>query len=94
MIKADLVAVMAKAAGGSKVSSEKALNAIMLGVFDSLRKGRRVTIGGFGTFMVSRRAERNGHSHSGRQGAPLQAQPHAQGRHPLALRCRASRLAP
>ena len=60
MIKADLVAVMAKAAGGSKVSSEKALNAIMLGVFDSLRKGRRVTIGGFGTFMVSRRAERNG----------------------------------
>ena len=60
MIKADLVAVMAKAAGGSKVSSEKALNAIMLGVFDSLRKGRRVTIGGFGTFMVSRSAERNG----------------------------------
>ena len=60
MIKADLVAVMAKAAGGSKVSSEKALNAIMLGVFDSLRKGRRVTIGGFGTFMVSKRAERNG----------------------------------
>jgi DNA-binding protein HU-beta len=60
MIKADLVAVMAKAAGGSKVSSEKALNAVMLGVFDSLRKGRRVTIGGFGTFMVSRRAERNG----------------------------------
>jgi len=60
MIKADLVAVMAKAAVGSKVSSEKALNAIMLGVFDSLRKGRRVTIGGFGTFMVSRRAERNG----------------------------------
>ncbi len=60
MIKADLVAVMAKAAGGSKVSSEKALNAIMLGVFDSLRKGRRVTIGGFGTFMVSRRVERNG----------------------------------
>ena len=60
MIRADLVAVMAKAAGGSKVSSEKALNAIVLGVFDSLRKGRRVTIGGFGTFMVSRRAERNG----------------------------------
>jgi DNA-binding protein HU-beta len=64
MIKSDLVAVMAKAAGGSKVSSEKALNAIMLGVFDSLRKGRRVTIGGFGTFMVSRRAERNGRNPS------------------------------
>jgi DNA-binding protein HU-beta len=60
MTKADLVAAMAKASGGSKVSSERALNAFLDGVFDSLKKGRRVTIGGFGTFMVSRRAERNG----------------------------------
>ena len=60
MTKADLVAVMAKASGGSKVASEKALNAFLIGVFDSLKRGRRVTIGGFGTFMVSRRAERNG----------------------------------
>jgi DNA-binding protein HU-beta len=29
-------------------------------VRDSLRKGRRVTIGGFGTFVVARRAARNG----------------------------------
>ena len=60
MTKADLVAVMAKASGGSKVSADRALNAVVDGVFDSLKKGRRVTIGGFGTFMVSRRAERNG----------------------------------
>ena len=60
MTKADLVAVMAKASGGSKVSADRALNAVLDGVFDSLKKGRRVTIGGFGTFMVSRRAERNG----------------------------------
>jgi DNA-binding protein HU-beta len=60
MTKADLVAAMAKASGGSKVSSERALNAFLDGVFDSLKKGRRVTIGGFGTFMVSRRAARNG----------------------------------
>lgn len=60
MTKADLVAVMAKASGGSKVSSEKALESFVRGVFESLRRGRRVTIGGFGTFMVSRRAERNG----------------------------------
>lgn len=60
MTKADLVAVMAKASGGSKVSSEKALESFVRGVFESLRRGRRVTIGGFGTFLVSRRAERNG----------------------------------
>jgi DNA-binding protein HU-beta len=60
MTKADLVAVMAKAGGGSKVSAERALNAFLDGVFDSLKKGRRVTIGSFGTFLVSRRAERSG----------------------------------
>ena len=60
MTKADLVAVMAKASGGSKVAAERALNSVIEDVFDALKKGRRVTIGGFGTFMVSRRAERNG----------------------------------
>ena len=60
MTKADLVTAMAKASGGSKVSAERALNAFFDGVFDALKKGRRVTIGGFGTFMVSRRAARNG----------------------------------
>ena len=60
MIKADLVTAMAKAAGGSKVSAERALNALIDGVFESLKRGRRVTIGGFGTFLLSRRAERNG----------------------------------
>lgn len=60
MTKADLVAAMAKASGGSKVSAERALNTFLDGVFDSLKRGRRVTIGGFGTFLVSRRAARNG----------------------------------
>ncbi len=60
MTKADLVAAMAKASGGSKVAAERALNAFIDDVFDALKKGRRVTLGGFGTFMVGRRAERNG----------------------------------
>ena len=60
MTKAELVAVMAKASAGSKVSSERALNAFLDCVFDSLKRGRRITIGGFGCFMVSRRAQRNG----------------------------------
>ena len=60
MTKADLVTAMAKASGGSKVSAERALSAFLDEVVDALRKGRKVTIGGFGTFMVTRRAERNG----------------------------------
>ena len=60
MTKADLVAVLAKAAGGSKVSAERALTVFLDEVVDSLRKGRKVTIGGFGTLLVTRRAERSG----------------------------------
>ena len=60
MTKAELVAQMAKAAGSSKISADRAMNAFVVAVFESLRKGRRVTISGFGTFCVNKRAARNG----------------------------------
>jgi DNA-binding protein HU-beta len=60
MTKAELVTQMAKAAGSSKTSAEKAINAFVGSVFESLRKGRRVTISGFGTFCIGKRAARNG----------------------------------
>ena len=60
MTKADLVVIMAKTAGGTKTAAEKAVNAMVGGIVESLRRGRRVTISGFGTFVVARRAERNG----------------------------------
>ena len=60
MTKAELVAIMAKATGGSKTSAERAMNAFLASIFESLRKGRRVTISGFGTFVVTKRAGRNG----------------------------------
>jgi DNA-binding protein HU-beta len=60
MTKAELVAVMAKTSGGSKAAAERAMSAFLAGIVDSLRKGRKVTISGFGTFVVSRRAARNG----------------------------------
>jgi DNA-binding protein HU-beta len=60
MTKAELVAQMAKAAGGTKSSADRAMHAFVVAVFESLRKGRRVTISGFGTFCVSKRAARNG----------------------------------
>ena len=49
---------MAKAAGGSKFVREGTQRDHVRVLTRS--EGRRVTIGGFGTFMVSRRAERNG----------------------------------
>jgi DNA-binding protein HU-beta len=58
--KADLVAVMAKASGGSKTAAEHAMNTLLATIVESLRRGRRVTISGFGTFIVARRAARNG----------------------------------
>ena len=60
MTKADLVALMAKSIGGSKTSADKAVNAFVGGVIESLRRGRSVTISGFGTFVVTKRAARNG----------------------------------
>ena len=60
MTKADLAALMAKATGGSKTAAERAVNAFVRDVVESRRRGRHVTISGFGTFVVTKRAARNG----------------------------------
>lgn len=60
MTKAEIVAAMAKASGSTKTAAEKALNSLISSVRDALKKGRRVTLVGFGTFAVGRRAARNG----------------------------------
>jgi DNA-binding protein HU-beta len=60
MRRADLVEVLAFASGASKASSERALDAFLAGIRDGLRNGGSATISGFGTFVVARRAARNG----------------------------------
>jgi DNA-binding protein HU-beta len=60
MTKAELVAVMAKSSGGSKTAAERAMSAFVCGIVESLRKGQKVTISGFGTFVVAKRAAREG----------------------------------
>jgi DNA-binding protein HU-beta len=60
MTKAELVERMAKDTKISKRAAETALNSFMASVRDSLRKGKRVSLVGFGTFAVGRRAARNG----------------------------------
>jgi len=58
--KAELVSILAKTAGGSRVSADRAFDAFVGGVRESLRQGKAVTISGFGTFVVARRATRHG----------------------------------
>ena len=60
MTKADLVGILAHNAGGSRASADRALTAFVAAVRESLRQGRPVTISGFGTFVVTRRAARSG----------------------------------
>jgi len=58
--KADLVDVVAKSAGISKSASEKALEGALNAIKGALKKGQSVTLVGFGTFRVGRRAARVG----------------------------------
>ena len=60
MNKSELVESMAKASGMSKAAAEKALNGMLSSITGALKKGDKVTLVGFGTFSVSKRAARQG----------------------------------
>jgi DNA-binding protein HU-beta len=60
MNKSDLVASMAAAAGISKAAAEKSLNGGLAAITAALKKGDKVTLVGFGTFSVAKRAARTG----------------------------------
>ncbi|MCX5887566.1 MAG: HU family DNA-binding protein [Proteobacteria bacterium] len=60
MIKADIINQMSSKAGISKAAAEKALKVFTDGVTAALKKGDKVSLVGFGTFSVSKRAARKG----------------------------------
>ena len=60
MNKSELVASMAEKSDLSKKDAEKALNSFMESVEESLAKGDKVTLVGFGSFEVRERAARKG----------------------------------
>ncbi|MBU0706319.1 HU family DNA-binding protein [Patescibacteria group bacterium] len=60
MTKQDLVAAVASTAGVSKRVAGDALEAVLDSVTKELKKGKNVTITGFGTFRISKRAARTG----------------------------------
>jgi DNA-binding protein HU-beta len=60
MNKSELVEQMANASGISKASAEKALGGMIDAVTKTLKKGDKVTLVGFGTFSIAKRAARQG----------------------------------
>ncbi|RPE13748.1 HU family DNA-binding protein [Chitinophaga lutea] len=60
MNKAELIDRLAKDAGVTKTQANDALDSFTKAVADTLKKGGKVTLVGFGTFSVSKRAARNG----------------------------------
>ncbi len=60
MNKSDLIEAMAADAGISKVAAKAALESFTGSVTSALKKGDKVSLVGFGTFSVSKRAARSG----------------------------------
>lgn len=60
MNKSDLVDAIAKSADLSKAAAARALDATVETIKKALKKGDTVSLVGFGTFKVGKRAARNG----------------------------------
>jgi DNA-binding protein HU-beta len=60
MNKSDLIDAMAADAGVTKAAAKKALESFLGNVQGSLKKGNRVSLVGFGSWSVSKRAAREG----------------------------------
>jgi DNA-binding protein HU-beta len=60
MTKAELITKISEDAGITKVAAVAALEAFMDGITKALKKGDKLTLVGFGTFSVSKRAARIG----------------------------------
>ena len=60
MNKTDLINWMAENAGITKAAAKKALDSLLIDIEGALQKGKRVSLVGFGSWSVSRRAAREG----------------------------------
>ena len=60
MNKNELIDAMAEKAGLTKVQAKNALDAFMCATTETLKKGDKLSLVGFGTFQVKERAARKG----------------------------------
>lgn len=59
MSKAELINLIAEKGDYSKKDAEKALSTVIDAITDSLKKGEKISLIGFGSFEVKERAARN-----------------------------------
>ena len=60
MNKEELLQAMAAKASITRKQADMALDAVLGGITDTLKKGKAVALTGFGTFQTSKRAARDG----------------------------------
>ena len=72
MTKSDIIKEVAKGTGLTKVEIEAVLEGVILSISDSLRRGERVDIRGFGSFIVKQRAARDARNPATREIVKLQ----------------------
>lgn len=60
MTKADLVAQVAKKAGLTAKAAKDAVGTVFSTITDAMKRGEKVVVTGFGTFLVRKRAARKG----------------------------------
>ena len=73
MTKSDLVDVLAGKAKISKTDAQLAIEALIATITGALKKGDKVTLVGFGTFDVAKRAAREGVNPQTRQKIKIKA---------------------
>ena len=72
MTKSDIIKEVATGTGLTKVEIEAVLEGVILSIGDSLKRGERVDIRGFGSFIVKHRAARNARNPATREIVKLQ----------------------
>jgi DNA-binding protein HU-beta len=60
MTRKDLVEALAKDSGLTKVAADKMLASLINNISQALKKGDKISLVGFGTFSVTKRAAREG----------------------------------
>ena len=72
MTKADIIREVSKMTGLTKVEIEAVFNSIIVNISDSLKRGERVDIRGFGSFLVKQRPARDARNPATREIVKLQ----------------------
>ena len=72
MTKSDIIREVSEGTGLTKVEIEAVLNGFINSITESLKRGERVDLRGFGTFIVKQRAARNARNPATREIVQLQ----------------------